>query len=119
MERLQIGGRGRSDYSRNIQVALRQLRRADADRFVGKADGKRVAIGFTVYRHRADAQFLAGANDAKGDLATIGNEYFLEHARVQWDYWFNNPLGVDTKMRAHRAPRRSGFISSDGSKTTP
>jgi hypothetical protein len=47
------------------------LRRADADGLVGKTHVQRIAVGFTVDRDRADAEFLARADDAQRNLATI------------------------------------------------
>ena len=79
MDRLDVGDLGRADHRWNIQIALGQLRRSDADGFVGKADGQRVPVGFAINRDRADAQFLARANHAQRNLATIGYEDLLEH----------------------------------------
>ena len=72
MNGIDIGNFGGADNGGNIQVAVRQLRRADADRLIGKAHVQRVPVGIAVDRHRADAQLLAGANDAQRDLAAIG-----------------------------------------------
>jgi hypothetical protein len=38
-----------------------------------------VAIGFRVNGHRFDTQILAGADNANGDFAAIGDQDFLEH----------------------------------------
>jgi len=35
---------------------------------------QRVAVDIAVDRNRADAEVMAGADDAKGDLAAIGDE---------------------------------------------
>ena len=40
---------------------------------------KRVGVRLRIDRQRADAQFLAGANDAHGDFAAIGYQDFVEH----------------------------------------
>ena len=48
---------------------------------VGELDVQAVGVGFGVNRHAANAEFFAGANDADGDFATIGNEDFVEQGR--------------------------------------
>ena len=79
MNGVDVGDLGGADDGGNIQIALRQLRRADADGFVGKADVQRVPVGVAVDRDRADAQLLARADDAQRDLAAIGYQNFLKH----------------------------------------
>jgi hypothetical protein len=39
-----------------------------------------VGIRGRMHGHRRDAEFLAGAQDAKRDLAAIGDEDFIEHS---------------------------------------
>src|SRR5579872_4934257 len=68
-----------ADYSRNVEVALRQLRRTNADGFVSKLDMQRMPVGLTVNRHRANAQFFASANHPQGNFATVRNKDFIEH----------------------------------------
>ncbi len=70
---------GRADHRRNVEITLRQLRRPDANRLVGKAHVQRIPVGLAVDRDRADAEFLARANDAQGNLAAIRHQNFLEH----------------------------------------
>ena len=65
MNRVGVGDFGRADDRRNVQIAARALGRADADRFVGEARVQAVAVGFGIDRDRADAQVLAGADDAQ------------------------------------------------------
>ena len=45
----------RANYRGNIEVALRQLRRANADGFVGKLNVQRVAVSLAINRHGANA----------------------------------------------------------------
>jgi hypothetical protein len=40
-----------------------------------------VGIGGGMHRHRLDAEFLGRAQDAKRDLAAIGDEDLVEHQR--------------------------------------
>jgi hypothetical protein len=62
---------GRADHRRNIEIALRQLRWAYANRFVGKANVQRISVGLAVDRDLADAEFFARANNAQRNLAAI------------------------------------------------
>ena len=63
----------------DVEVAVFRRRRPDADALVGKAHVHRVGVGGRMHRHRRDAELLAGAQDAQGDLAAIGDEDFIEH----------------------------------------
>jgi len=38
-----------------------------------------IGSGGGMHRDRRDAELLAGSQDAKGDLATVGYEDFIEH----------------------------------------
>src|SRR5208282_2870983 len=79
MDGIDVGDLGRADHGGNVEIAQRQLRRANANRFIGKTHVERIAIRLAVDRHRADAEFLACANDAQGNLAAIRYQNFLEH----------------------------------------
>ena len=83
MDGVHVGDFGRADHRRNIEIALRQLRRADADGFIGKTHVQRVAVGFAVDGDRADAQFFAGTDHPQGNFSAIGDQDFLEHALDQ------------------------------------
>jgi hypothetical protein len=91
MDSVDVRDLSRADDCRNVEVALRQLGRTNADRFVGKLDVQRVPIGLAVNRHGADAQLFASANDAQGNLATVRNKNFIEHVL--------NECGADTLVR--------------------
>jgi len=67
------------DYFVDAEVAFARCRGADGIGFVGKPNVERFAVDFTEYGDGADAKFAAGAQDAHGDLTTIGNQDFLEH----------------------------------------
>ncbi len=73
MNGVDVGDFGGADHGGDIEITLRELRRADADRFVGKAHVQRIPIGFAVDRDRADAEFLARADDAQRDFSAIRN----------------------------------------------
>ena len=79
VDRLGVGHLGGGDDRRHVEVALRRGGRADADRLVGELDVLRVAVGLGIDDHRLDAQFAAGALDAQGDLAPVGDQDLLEH----------------------------------------
>ena len=64
---------------RDVEIALRRGRRADADAFVGQPHMHRVRIGGRMHRDRGDSHLLAGAVDAERDFAAIGNQDFFEH----------------------------------------
>ena len=81
MDRIHVGDLRRADDRRNVQIAQRQLRRPDADGLVGKAHGQRIAVGLAVNGDRADAQFLARANDAQCNLSAIRNQDLLKHVQ--------------------------------------
>ena len=62
------------------EVALARRRGADVDRFIRFAHVRRERIGVGVYGDRRDAKLLAGANDAEGDLAAVGDQDLREHS---------------------------------------
>jgi hypothetical protein len=76
---LGIGHLGRRNDGRHVEVAQRRRGRADAHRLVGQLDVLGVAVGLGIDHHRLDAHLAAGALDAQGDLAAVGDQDFLEH----------------------------------------
>jgi hypothetical protein len=79
VDRLGIGHFGGRDDRRHVEVTLGRRCRADAHRLVGQLDVLGVAVGLRVHDHGLDAQFAAGALDAKCDFSPIRDQYFLEH----------------------------------------
>src|SRR5208282_4006734 len=79
MDRVHIRDFRRADHRRNVEIALRQLRRPYADRFVRKAHVQRVPVRLAINRHRADAQLLACADHTQSNFAAIRYQNFLEH----------------------------------------
>src|SRR5579871_986752 len=77
-----IGNFGGADYRRDVEVALRQLRRPNTNRFVGEANWQGKAIRFAVNGDRTAAQLLARADHAQGDLSSVGDQDLLEHERT-------------------------------------
>src|SRR5664279_178493 len=82
MDRIHIRDFGRTDHRWNVEVALAQPRRPDAYGFVRKAHVQRVTVRLAVNGHRLDAQFLARANHAQGDLTAVRYQDLLEHEFV-------------------------------------
>jgi hypothetical protein len=80
VDRLGVGHLGSADDRRDVEVARRRRRRADADRLVGELHVLRFGVDLGMDHHRADAHLPAGALDAQRDLATVGDEDLLEHA---------------------------------------
>jgi hypothetical protein len=67
------------DDRRDVEVAGGGFRRADPHGGVGGARVQRVAVGVREHRHTADAHAPAGAGDAAGYLAAIGDQDGAEH----------------------------------------
>src|SRR5712664_1957130 len=74
MDRVASRALGDFDDPCCVEIALARRRGADRVRRVGSAHVQRVAIDIAVHGDRADAEVVAGANDAKRDLAAIGDE---------------------------------------------
>ena len=81
MDRLGAGDLAGGDDLGDVQIAVARGRRADADAFIGQAHMHGVGVGGGMDRDGGDAHLLAGAEDAKGDFAAIGDEDFLKHHR--------------------------------------
>ena len=64
------------------QVALRRGRRADGHGLVGLAHVQGVGVGLGVDGDGGDAETPAGADDAAGDLAAVGDQDLVEHRCV-------------------------------------
>jgi hypothetical protein len=66
--------RGRDDRF-GVEVTLGRARRPDPDCVVGQPSRYRVRIGVRDRQHGLDAEALAGAQHADGDLAAIGDQH--------------------------------------------
>ena len=73
---LRAGERGRGEDGGHVQVTARGAGRADADALVRQRHVQSVAVGLGKHRHGGDAHLLAGADDAHGDLAAVGDQQF-------------------------------------------
>ena len=76
-----IGDLSSRDDMRDVEVGTGRRRISDANRFVGKTNMKAVRICRGVNSDSSYAHFPAGAYNAQGDFAPIGNENLMEHKR--------------------------------------
>src|SRR5271169_1194779 len=67
------------NYLLNAKIAFARSGGANGIGFVSKANVKRFAVDLAENSHAANAQLAAGAQDAHGDFAAIGNQNFPEH----------------------------------------
>jgi hypothetical protein len=63
----------------DVEIRLRRRRGTDRISFVGFAHVQRRAIHVGVNRDRGNPHFMAGANHAHRNLATVSDQNFLEH----------------------------------------
>ncbi|MNC33263.1 hypothetical protein D3C75_816490 [compost metagenome] len=78
MQGVATGLDGQVDQLARVQVAGQRLV-AEVVGFVGALDVQRMAVGFGIHGHRADAHLGAGPHDTHGNLATVGDEDFSYH----------------------------------------
>jgi hypothetical protein len=76
---IHVGDFRGADDRWDIEVALRQLRRANTNGFIGKTNVERIAVSLAVNSYSADAQFLAGTDHPQGNFSTICYQDFLKH----------------------------------------
>ncbi|ENN85990.1 hypothetical protein RHSP_16060 [Rhizobium freirei PRF 81] len=63
----------------DVEIAFARLRRADANALIRKPHVHRVRVGGRVHRNARNAELLAGAQHAQGDLSAIGYENLRNH----------------------------------------
>ena len=73
------GLQGGGEDGGHVEVALPRLGGADAHRLGGQLHVEGVGVGGGVHRHRLDLHLPAGADDAHGDLAPVGDQDAMEH----------------------------------------
>src|SRR5205085_5048865 len=81
MDGVRMDDLGGGNDVRDVEVAVRRGRRADTHRLVGQAHVHRVGIGSRVHRDRLYPHLMAGAVNAECDLATVGDQQFLNWYR--------------------------------------
>ena len=73
MNGLGAGRAGGVQYGVNVEIRIGGRRRADADAFVGQPGVPGVPVGVGIDGHGGHAQPAAGAHNADGDFAPVGN----------------------------------------------
>ena len=97
MDGVHIVAPGQVDNAGNIEVGANRLALlADAISFIGleAMQGKTILVG--INGHRAHAQLMRRAEDANGDLATIGHQNLANKRRLclrhqRWVLWSGKP----------------------------
>ena len=79
MDCLAAGRRRRGDDRRDVEVALRRRRRADAHRSIGEPHVQCIFVGGRVDGDGLDVELVQRADHAHGDLAAIRYEDSREH----------------------------------------
>ena len=69
----------RFEHGLLVEIAFRRIGGTDAIGEVGELDVQGVLVGIGIDGDRLDAKLLAGADDADGDFAAIGDENSPEH----------------------------------------
>ena len=107
MDRFGAGDLAGRDDRGNVEIGLRGRRRADAHALIGQPHMHRIGVGGGMDRDGRDAHLLAGAVDAKRDLAAIGDEDFFEHQEMTSSVWPNSTgCGIAHADFADRAAAR-------------
>ena len=79
MDGIRTGDLGGGDDAVDLEVGFLAGGGADADGFVGELDVHRIDIGLGVDGDGFDIELAAGADDAEGDFAAIGDQDAFEH----------------------------------------
>ena len=72
---------GRDDLVSH-QIGLARRRWSQQHRLVGEFHMARVLVGLGIHGHRGDAHLACGLDHTASDLAAVGNQNLLEHARI-------------------------------------
>src|SRR5687767_15827500 len=79
MNGIGAGDLRRRDDAGDVQIALTRESRPDADVVIGIAYVKRIAVCFRVNGDGLETELFAGDDDAKRNLAAVGDENLIEH----------------------------------------
>jgi hypothetical protein len=79
MHRVGAGDLAGGEQRRHVEVALAGGGRADAHALVGEAHMHGVLVRGRMHRDRGDAELLARAQHAQGDLAAVRDQDLVEH----------------------------------------
>src|SRR3990172_736720 len=78
MNRINIEYLGGTNDSGDVQITLSGRRWADTGSFVGETHVERVAIDVAMHSDSANAHLLTRPDNATGNFAAVGNQYFSE-----------------------------------------
>ena len=79
MDRVAVRRLRGGDDVRDLQVALRGRRGADAHRVVGQPHMERIAVGRGVDGDSLDPELVRSTDHPDGDLASVGDQHPIEH----------------------------------------
>ena len=92
-----LGGR---HYRFRPKIGFGGLSRPDLDSFIGEADGEHVPVGLAHDLHGPDAELAGRPDDADSDLATVGDQEFLDrHSLLRKSIRPRSPI----RPRSHKA----------------
>jgi hypothetical protein len=83
---------------RNVQVAFRRRRFADADRLIRKADVKRIAVRLGIHGDGLDVHLLARPHYPARDLAAVGDKHLVYLAIAHKTFKPRNTLHHELKL---------------------
>ena len=86
MHGIGAGTLGDADQLFDVEIGFRRPAAGKPIGLVGQLDEQRVYVGIGIDCNRANAVVAAGADDADGDFATIGNQHFFHrvYPRCRW-----------------------------------
>ena len=73
----------RSDDAIWTKITLSGRGRTDAYRLICETNMKRFAIGRRIHRNRFQSHLMTGSNDAKRDLASVGDQDLFYHKSTE------------------------------------
>ena len=113
MDGLGAGDLAGGDDGGNVEIAVARRRRADAHALIGQAHMHGLLVGGRMDGDGRDAELAAGAQDAQGDFAAIGDEDLVEHRLLDHHQGFAvfDRLAVLDEDLGHLAgPRRRDLV---------
>ena len=79
VNRLRTGLQCRIQNALPLQITVLHRRAANMHRFVASLHMRSLSVCVGIHSDSAHAHALSGGGDAAGDLAPVGNQYFVEH----------------------------------------
>ncbi len=111
-----VGTRSLDDVQNGlgIEVTLGGSLATKGEGFIGKADVKGVAIELGIDRNGPDSKLLASTDYPNGDLATVGDEDFLEERLIKHTIW----LAEVRAKSEHSGPPNTRFVEIEHVRET-